>query len=58
MASSLSLFIPLIMISPAPLVSNPTPTPNMDASIKKQNGFAISSLIVDVDTNAQLFRAA
>ena len=35
----LLLFIPFTTISLAPLVSKPTPTPNIEASIRKQNGF-------------------
>ena len=43
----------------APLLSNPTPTPSMLASIKNANGFAGFNLVISlVDTNAQFCKAA
>ena len=43
----------------APLSSNPTPTPSIDASIKKANGFAGLNLFISpVETNAQFCSAA
>ena len=43
----------------APLSSNPTPTPNIDASIKKENGFAGLSFVISiVETKAQFCNAA
>ena len=43
----------------APLSSNPTPTPNIDASIRKAKGLAGSNLVIEVvDTKAQFCRAA
>mmetsp|Transcript_25581 Transcript_25581/g.89144 ORF Transcript_25581/g.89144 Transcript_25581/m.89144 type:complete len:375 (+) Transcript_25581:2247-3371(+) len=46
------------MIVSAPRVSNPTPTPSIDASMRKQNGRDGLSFTLSVLTNAQLFSAA
>ena len=43
---------------PRPFVSKPTPTPNIEAFIKKENGLLGSEAKSSVDTKAQLFKAA
>ena len=51
-------FGPLIIKELAPFVSNPTPTPSIEASMRKQNGFENSFVMLSVETKAQLFKAA